>query len=200
MIPLWLITAAFLYFQINPFVGVPESQAPIPEHDGFPAYYPLLITHMALGTVAMLTVCLQVWPWLRRRHPVLHRVSGRIYVVACVITGICGLIIVPFAPVVGQVGVTMVTILWVVFTLIAFRAVRRRRYVQHRRFMLYSFALVMNNVWGLAIVNVALALGFTGDFAYLMEASRWVGWVVNLMAVQWWLYYTARRSASAVPA
>lgn len=195
MIPLWFVTAGFLYLQLNPFIGVPEAQAPIPPHDGFPAYYSLLITHIVFGTVSMLTVCLQVWPWLRRQYPAVHRWSGRLYVVACVIAGVLGLIIVPFAPVVGQVGVSMATTLWVVTTLIAYRAARQRKWARHRQFMLYSFALVMNNVWGLVIVRTALELGFTGDISYLLEAARWVGWVVNLMLVQWWLYHTARRPA-----
>jgi hypothetical protein len=193
IIPLWLVTAAFLYFQLDPFVGVPEAQAPVPPHDSFPPYYELLITHIVFGTISMLTVCLQVWPWLRQRHPVVHRVAGRIYVVACVIAGVCGLIIMPFAPVVGQVGVTMATTLWVIFTLVGFWAARTRRYALHRRFMLYSFALVMNNVWALAGAKVIFGLQLNFDYTYFFEAARWVGWVVNLMLVQWFLYRTARR-------
>lgn len=193
MIPLWIVTAAFLYLQVNPFVGTPEAEAPIPPHDGFPAYYPLLITHIIAGTITMLAVCLQVWPKLRRRNPALHRWSGRIYVVACVIAAVIGLILVPFAPVPGQVGVTMATVLWLVFSIAGWVSARRNRWAKHRRYMLYSFALVMNNVWGLFIVRTAFEMGYTGDITYLLETARWFGWVINLMLVQWWLNRTTRR-------
>ncbi|WP_084735638.1 DUF2306 domain-containing protein [Actinophytocola xinjiangensis] len=193
MIPLWVITAAFLYLQINPFVGTPEAQAPVPPHDSFPPYYTLLIVHMIFGTIAMLTVCLQVWPWLRRQHPAVHRISGRFYVGASVVAGICGLVIMPFAPAPGKIGVTMSTTLWVVFTVVGYWAVRNGRYAMHRRYMLYSFALVMNNVWALFASKVVFGLELSFDFTYFAEGARWVGWVVNLMAVQWFLYRTARR-------
>ncbi|GAA3071524.1 DUF2306 domain-containing protein [Streptosporangium carneum] len=192
IIPLVLVVAGFLIFQLSPFAGVAESQAPIPPHDGFPLYYPLLIAHMALGTVAMIAVCLQVWPWLRLRHPAVHRVSGRLYVLGALPGAVIGLVIMPFAPPVGQIGVSMATILWFATTLAGFVAARRRRYALHRRYMLYSFALVMNNVWGIVIVNTGLAVGDI-SINYLLEAARWVGWVVNLMLVQWWLYRTAGR-------
>ncbi|WP_326821769.1 DUF2306 domain-containing protein [Streptosporangium sp. NBC_01756] len=193
IIPLWLATAAFLYLQAVPFAGTPEAEAPIPAHDGFPAYYPLLLTHIGLSTVAIVTCCLQVWPWLRRRYPAVHRISGRIYVPSAVIGGLLGLAILGFAPVVGQVGAFMSTSLWVITTLVGFWAVRTGRYALHRRFMLYSFALVMNNLWGRAMAEVIFGFGIEMDFTYLGEAARWVGWVVNLMLVQWFLYRTAER-------
>ncbi|MER6949845.1 DUF2306 domain-containing protein [Nonomuraea sp. NPDC000554] len=197
IIPLWLVTAAFLYLQAGPFVGTPEAEAQIPAHDGFAAYYPLLITHISLGTVAMVACCLQVWPWMRRRHPAVHRVMGRIYVPATLVSGVCGLVIIPFAPVVGQIGAFMSTTLWIITTLVGFWAVRTGRYVLHRRFMLYSFALVMNNVWGLTMAKIIIGFGIKIDFTYLGEAARWVGWVVDLMLVQWFLYRTAKQPVEA---
>ncbi|GGS57908.1 DUF2306 domain-containing protein [Actinokineospora fastidiosa] len=193
MIPLWLVTAAFLYLQAGPFVGTPEAEAPVPPHDGFPAYYPLLLIHISFATVAMVTATFQVWPWLRKKHPGAHRVTGWAYAVSTVISGVCGLIIVPFAPVVGQVGVTMSTTLWIATTVVAVWAARTNRFALHRRFMLYSFALVMNNVWGLAAAKIIIGYQIQMDFTYLAEFARWVGWIVNLMLVQWWLYRTARR-------
>jgi uncharacterized membrane protein len=193
MIPLWLVILGFLYFQAGPFVGTPEDQAQVPPHDGFPAYYALLIAHISFGTVAMLTAGLQVWPWLRRRHPRVHRVSGRIYVLAAVVGGSCGLTILRFAPVPGQVGAFASTSLWIITTLVGFWAVRTGRYALHRRYMLYSFALVMNNVWGLAAAKILFGYGFNVNLTMFGEGARWIGWVVDLMLVQWFLYRTARK-------
>jgi hypothetical protein len=201
IIPLALVVAGFLYFQVHPFAqaGLDEKMAPIPPHDGFPAYYPLLLTHIVFGTISMIAVVLLVWPRIRLRHPAVHRVSGRIYVIAALVTGVVGLVLIPFAPAIGKVGVVGSTVTWLVVTVAGYRAVRAHRFVQHRRYMLYSFAIVMNNVWGLAIVNAGLAIDPQMDITYLAESARWVGWVGNLALVQWWLYRTANRRIEFAP-
>ncbi|MFC4586709.1 DUF2306 domain-containing protein [Sphaerisporangium corydalis] len=191
IIPLLLVVVAFLYYQINPYI--PEKTAPLPPHDGFAMYYPLLVVHIVSGTLAILSACFQVWPAMRKRFPRFHRVSGRVYVIGAVVGGVAGLILVRFAPPIGQIGVTLSTTLWIATTVAAFVAARRRNWELHRRFMLYSFALVMNNLWGVFIVNVGMALKLDINFTYYLEAARWIGWVANLMLVQWWLYHTAGR-------
>ena len=37
------------------------------------------MAHILFGSVALVTACLQIWPWLRRTHPDVHRWSGRFY-------------------------------------------------------------------------------------------------------------------------
>ncbi|MDH2424516.1 DUF2306 domain-containing protein [Sphaerisporangium sp. TRM90804] len=197
IIPLALVVLAFLVYEA--MIYVPEETAPLPPHDHFPMYYPLLAVHMFVGTLAMITVVLQVWPKLRKRYPKVHRVSGRVYVVSAMIGGVIGLILVPFAPPIGQIGVAFATLSWIGFTVTGFVYARKGLYAQHRRFMLYSFAIVMNNVVGTVITNVLMRMPFEVSFTYLLEAARWVGWVGNLMVVQWWLYRTAGRKLE-VPA
>ncbi|WP_024875091.1 DUF2306 domain-containing protein [Saccharomonospora piscinae] len=193
IIPLALVVLGFLFFQLSPFRELNEATAPIPPHDGFPAYFPILLTHMFFGTVAMITVVLQLWPWLRRNHPKVHRISGRFYVVSTLISGCLGLIIVPFAPIVGQIGVSMATITWMAVTTMAFVRARQGQFVKHRRLMLYSFAIVMNNVWGLLLGRIGFTMLDVIDLLYIQEGVRWLGWVGNLMLVQWWIYRTEDR-------
>ncbi|GGK91107.1 hypothetical protein Sme01_52530 [Sphaerisporangium melleum] len=191
ILPLAAVVATYLFYQISPYV--PESTAPVPPHDGFPAYYPVLVTHMVASTLAIITAVFQVWPWLRKKHPAVHRASGRVYLLGAVVGGITGLIIVRFAPPVGQIGVSAAVSLWMIFTIVAVVYARKGRYDLHRRFMLYSFAIVMNNIWGVLIVNVLMRLPWEVNFVYMLEAARWTGWVFNLMLVQWWLYHTEGR-------
>ncbi|GAB3473526.1 DUF2306 domain-containing protein [Amycolatopsis cihanbeyliensis] len=193
IIPLALVVLAFLVYQLSPFRELNEETAPLPPHDGFPLYFPLLLIHMFFGTVAMITVVLQLWPWLRANHPRVHRISGRFYVVSALIGGCTGLVIVPFAPVVGQVGVSMATITWMAVTTMAFIRARQRQFAKHRRLMLYSFAIVMNNVWGVILGRIGLSMTDVIDINYVQETVRWVGWVGNLMLVQWWIYRTEDR-------
>lgn len=193
IIPLFLVALGWWIYNVSPFRDLDESTAPIPPHDGYPLYWPSLLGHMAFGTIAVFGVVIQVWPWVRRNHPKVHRVTGRIYVVSALLSGLLGLSIVRFAPPVGQIGVSLATIAWLVVVTMGFIRARQRRYAQHRRWMLYAFAITMNNVWSTLIVSVGFRLPYAIDPNYLLEAARWVGWVANLALVQAWLYHSDKR-------
>jgi hypothetical protein len=60
--------------------------------------------------------------------------------------------------------------------------------------MLYSFAIVWGLViWGFIIAEVGLHTLPPTSFGRLIEAARWVGWVGDLIVVQWWLDRTRGR-------
>lgn len=190
------VIVAFLAYVLPPYVGLDPSQAVIVLREGSALHYPLLIGHIATGTVAMLTLCLQVWPWLRRRHLALHRFSGRVYVFVGVLpSAVMSLAIMPLMPGWGgQIGVTMHAVLWLLTTFMGFLAARGRRYEAHRRWMLYSFALTMGIAWGLA-GRIILPLVWPDiEVGYIFEVARWGGWVLNLVLVQWWLDRTSGRA------
>ena len=193
IIPLTVAIGCYLAYQLSPFVGTDPTQAPVPPHAGFPEYYWILVAHMTCGTTALGLVIFQVWPWFRRNHAKAHRVMGRIYFGAVIVVGLCGLSIVKFAPPVGQIGVVFTTLALMFTATAGWFAARRHKYVAHRRWMLYSFALVTNNIWGVSIVWVLDHIWPNIQVSYLLEAARWIGWVVNLMLVQAWLYHTEHR-------
>jgi len=95
VVPLVLLTVIFIAYAVPPYLTLDPARAriqPMPPHA---SYYPLLVTHIFLGSVALLAACLQVWPWLRRSHPAIHRWSGRVYVTAALSASICVMIISP---------------------------------------------------------------------------------------------------------
>jgi hypothetical protein len=147
----------------------------------------------------LLAACLQVWPWLRRSHPHVHRWGGRVYVAAVLPASVCVMIISPMGlnGANQQVANTMLAILWFGTTLAGFRAIRQHRYADHRVWMLRSFALVFSIVAFRFWLPVSFAFFvpeiFTGgdvDPAALGQAiglTSWVSWVGNLLIVEWWL-------------
>lgn len=50
-------------------------------------HYLLLVAHILFGSVALVAACLQIWPWLRRTRPAVHRWSGRAYLFGGVFPG-----------------------------------------------------------------------------------------------------------------
>jgi Predicted membrane protein (DUF2306) len=132
---LWLpllavLTVIFIGYAVPPYLTFDPARARIQPMPPRASYYPLLVTHIFLGSIALLAACIQVWPWLRRSHRALHRWSGRVYIIAALIASICVMIIVPM----GQFGAnqrlanTMLAVLWFGTTLAGFRAIRQRRY------------------------------------------------------------------------
>ena len=90
-----LLSVGFVVYAVQPYITLDPSRArlaPLPDN---PMFYPLLITHIFLGSVVLLTGCLQLWPWLRRTHPGVHRWSGRVYVVALLAAALAVIVIAP---------------------------------------------------------------------------------------------------------
>jgi uncharacterized membrane protein YozB (DUF420 family) len=199
VVPLALLTVIFIGYAVPPYLSLDRAQARNQPMPPYASYYPLLVTHIYLGSVALLAACLQVWPWLRRFHPDIHRWSGRSYAAAVLPASICVMIIAPL----GQFGAsqrvanTMLALLWFGTTLAGFRAIRQRRYVDHRKWMLRSvalaFSIVANRFWIAVAFAVFVPEIFTGaevdqaDISQAIGAANWMSWVVNLLIIEWWL-------------
>ncbi|MDN3292803.1 DUF2306 domain-containing protein [Streptomyces ficellus] len=176
-----------------------QSRIPLDPH--FTQHYPVVVVHAVLGNLALVTVFLQILPWIRRHHPRVHRVSGRVYLFAAVLpTTLLAFALVPFsqAPF-GAFGLTLSGVLWITTTVLGYRAVRRRRYVDHRRWMVYSFAISLGTTWGRVLAELMQAFpGFRVPLSFVLELSTWASWVINLLIAHWWLERTAPRAAQLV--
>ncbi|MFI6792756.1 DUF2306 domain-containing protein [Nonomuraea sp. NPDC050383] len=216
--PLAVVALAFVAFSLPPYVSFDPSQSRVPAPAFFPPHYVVLSLHVVFGSVAMLTCCLQIWPWFRERHPRAHRLVGRVYVFGgCLPAGLMGLVAglaTPFGHVI-RVSNVLLALLWLGCTIAGWRMARRRRFVEHRRWMVRSFALTMsiitNRIYGVALVILLqpeLETTFHGDQALLTQTAAglggWLGWVLPLLAAEWWLERgdarrRARRRAAARP-
>ncbi|GAA1091679.1 DUF2306 domain-containing protein [Nocardiopsis composta] len=210
--PLALATLVFLSFSVPRYAALDPEQALFFAEGpawSYAWYYPVLVTHIFAGAVAMLAVCLQVWPWLRRRHPAVHRWSGRVYVwLGLPLVGLASLAIAPLSSTGPGTAVSNVvwSLLWITCTAAGYLAVRRRRHAEHRVWMLRSFALIfaiaLNRIWAVVCTAVMLPLldtAFAGDEAAMMmtiaASSSWLSWTVNLIAVEWWMQHRGRARA-----
>lgn len=205
---LGIVTIGFLAFVLPPYLGLDPSQSRVPIR--FSWLYPVLVIHIFLGSVALVTACLQLWPWLRRRHPGAHRWSGRLYVFAGALpTSLAAL---TFAPV-GQWGPNqqvpnvLLGVLWFGTTIAGYRLARQHRYAEHREWMIRSvalaFSIVSNRPWQMICFAVFSPELFTGgpiDPAAMAQAvgvSTWMSLVGNLFIAEWWLHRTRAKSRRA---
>jgi hypothetical protein len=199
--PLLIVAIAFIAFSLPPYLTLDPSKSRIRPPEGFALYYPLLVAHVLFAALAMLMCCVQVWPWFRQRYAAAHRVIGRAYVFGGVIpAGIIGLTIgavSPYGPTLRVSNVLLAT-LWLTFTITGFRMARHHRFVEHRRWMIRSFALTMsvitNRLWAAIAVVVLmpqLPTTFEGNEMMMIQTiaglSGWLGWVIPLLVAEWWL-------------
>jgi len=200
MPPLLMFSVIFLVFSLPPYLGFDPSKSRLPTHPDHPVYYPLLVGHILFGSVALLTGCLQVWPWLRGRFPVAHRWIGRLYLFGGVCPG--GVVVLGVAPFSSTgfgsaVGNTALGVLWLATGVAGYRAARQRRFADHRAWMIRCFALttsiVLNRVWlVLLILSVpVLQRAYGVDEATMIRSaatvSVWLSWVANLLFVEWFV-------------
>lgn len=163
------------------FAHVPREVAT----NAFPSIHGLRL-HIAASAVALALGPFQFLP--RASAPWLHRLMGRFYVAACLLGGLAGGTIAMFAstgPVAGA-GFLSLSILWLVFTAIAFAAVLRRDFETHRRWMIRSFALTLAAV----TLRIYLPIGVTlnnGEFTLPYTIIAWACWIPNLIVAEIWL-------------
>ncbi|MGH3349930.1 MAG: DUF2306 domain-containing protein [Nocardioides sp.] len=204
--PLAAATVIFLVTALPRYVGLDPAQSLVPTDRGA-VFYPALVTHIFFGSVMLCCGVLQLWPWLRNNHPKVHRWTGRTYVTTAIPTGVAALVTSQF-PAAGpsqQVGNTFLAVLFLLFTVQGFRAVRQRRFKDHREWMYRSYAMafsiVANRFWGMVMVMLFVPEVMSGaDFgtedptlASAAAASAWVSWVVNLLIAEWIIHRKPRR-------
>jgi hypothetical protein len=195
------VAALFVVVSVPRYLTLDPQRSLVPQPDGYPFHYPLLVAHVCFGSIAMLTCGCQVWPWFRRRYPAAHRQIGRVYVFGGVLpAGVLGLTIgaiSPFGPTI-RVSNVLLAALWLAVTLVGLHRARQRRVAEHRRWMIRSFALTMsiitNRVWAVVLTVVLmpqLQTTFAGSELLLRQTiaglAGWLGWVITLLIAEWWL-------------
>ncbi|SDD58196.1 DUF2306 domain-containing protein [Glycomyces harbinensis] len=217
IIPLFTIVGLFVAARLPSYLTFDTDDSLVQLQAAFPeTHYLLLSGHILFGSIAIITCSMQVWPWLRRHHPKVHRISGRLYVFAGVLpSGLFALVvgILSVVGAAGKIGQVFLAVLWLATTAAGFAAARRRRFGDHRRWMIRSFALctsiVVNRLWMVVLILILTPFQdgyYGGDTNALMEdvavASIWISGIVNLMIAQWWLDRKPKRRnrTATVPA
>jgi uncharacterized membrane protein len=172
-------------------------------------FEPQRLTYMAHLTPLMLhvagaVVALSLGPWqfvrrLRSRWPRVHRVVGRVYVVAVLATGVGGLMLAPttYTGWLAGLAFALLAVGTLGSTAMAFVAIRRRQIARHRVWMARSYAFIFTGVsFRLGLVLLP-PLGLSFDTAYAISA--WIAWPINLAVAEVLLRRRPRPSRRAAP-
>ncbi len=156
---------------------------------------PWIIVHAASAATALLLGPVQFLPAVRRRWPRVHRWTGRTYVVGCLAGGASALVLAAgiSSGMIAGAGFGALGVVWMYVTGRGWRTARARRWPEHRRWMVRSFAMTFAAVTLRIYMPLAGVLGF--DLMRAYPAIAWLCWVPNAILAELYL-----RKGGASPA
>ncbi|MEM6770934.1 MAG: DUF2306 domain-containing protein [Bacteroidota bacterium] len=171
-----------------------------PEEIALPYYQWAFFGHVYTSIFVLLLGGLQLAKVIRIKWPGVHRSAGKAYVL--LILGIAA----PTGLIMGwhanggpwsQLSFCLQAIIWFWYTLRAWTLASRADWPGHRAFMLRSFALTFSAVtlrtWKLGIVLI-----FAPPPMDTYRIVAWLGWVGNLVFVEWWIWRGRNKQAAQV--
>jgi len=135
----------------------------------------LLIPHVLCGTIALVAGPIQFSSRVRQRYLKFHRILGRIYVVSVFIGAATGIALAFGRP--GFPGTCGQAAAWVVCTTAALITARNRHIVQHRQWMMRSYAVTFTfvssrvlNLWPRYWSHLGDSLSAVGVIAFTLAS------------------------------
>lgn len=145
--------------------------------------------HIIPGGIALLVGWTQFSAKIRRDKVHLHRLLGKIYVSAALVSGLAGFSIAWFATggIVAKIGFALLGFLWFATTLLAYFSILKGDTLRHEKMMIFSYALcfaaVTLRLW------LPLLILSIGDFIPAYRIVAWLCWIPNLLFA---IVYTGR--------
>lgn len=142
--------------------------------------------HITGGMLALLVGPFQFIKKFRNKYLKFHRASGKVYLGAILLlAGPSGLFMAFYAEGgwVAIVGFTIMAILWMYTTYMAYETIRHKKVEAHKRWMVRSFALTFAAVTLRLYVPLASAV-FHIPGLFVEASSAWVSWLPNLMVAE----------------
>ena len=150
----------------------------------FQQYWPMrgwLLTHIAMGMVALLTGPVQLWLGLSDRYPGLHKNLGLVYMAAVTLGAAAGYYLAfnTSGGIVFGSGLVGLATAWLITTGLAFLAIKRHLYEQHKEWMIRSYVVTFAFVTFRAFDVLLAAQGV--PLLDHIGISAWFCWSVPLL-------------------
>ncbi|MEQ8576794.1 MAG: DUF2306 domain-containing protein [Fulvivirga sp.] len=168
-----------IYFIFDKRFGLLGSKTEALLNDNL--YNAAFFTHIVIGGFALLIGWLQFSKKLRRTNMNLHRLVGKGYVIAVLVSGLAGLYLAIFATggMISKVGFFSSGIVWLTTTILGYTAIRKFNIEKHKKFMIYSYAVCFSavtlRIW-LPLLTITI-----GDFITAYNIVAWLSWVPNVI-------------------
>lgn len=189
-VPFWWWLTALLALAIAgyslryPILGERAFESNLAE--SFRARPTSVFVHTLFGPIALLLGIVNLLPAMRRRRWALHRWVGRTYLASGLMLGLAGGYLALFAAAgpVARIGFFVLAVATLGTLVGGYVSIRQRHIVQHREWMLRSYALIFAAVT-LRIWLPLLIIAYHGEFDPAYRWVAWVAWVPNIVWAEW---------------
>ncbi len=175
-------TLYFYYYNVADYNFLEKKQEVVFNVFWRTAFY----IHITGGMIALLLGPFQFVKRIRNKFIKWHRTLGKIYLASILfLAGPSGLFMAFYAEggVVAVIGFTVMALLWVFTTYMAYETIRKKNIQAHRAWMTRSFALTFAAVILRLYVPIASKV-FHVPFHYVEASSAWVSWLPNLIVAE----------------
>lgn len=175
-----LASLVFVFLAAVPYFAFDEAQ--------FGGYWPRrgwLVVHVATGIVALLAGPVQLWLGVAHRNRKLHRALGKVYMAAIAVAAASAyyLAVATDNGWVFGAGLAGLATAWLVTTSLAFVAIRRRLFEQHREWMIRSYVVTFAFV-SFRVLFTALDSAEIGTLEERLALASWFCWALPLLATE----------------
>ncbi|AZA91972.1 Predicted membrane protein (DUF2306) [Chryseobacterium nakagawai] len=137
--------------------------------------------HIIFGGISLFIGWRQFGSKFRNKHPQLHRIIGKSYVISVLISSVSAIYMGLYANggMISSAGFIFLGIVWLITTLTGLIQIRKGNMIKHQQLMIYSyactFAAVTLRLWYPLLSNI------TKDPVNSYIAVAWLCWLPNLM-------------------
>jgi uncharacterized membrane protein len=194
---MWLITLQYIPAQRNAaFLNVKQDVVHLLH------YRVAFFAHVYSSMFVLVAGIIQFSSYVKKRFPIVHKISGRIYVMIILfISGPTGLIMGYYGNggIIAQIAFCLLAVLWIMFTYKGFSAIRSGNVWLHRKWMYRSYALTLSAI-SLRLWKWLLIYLFEPKPMDVYQVVAWLGWVGNLIVAEIMIYYlfTKRKLAATI--
>ncbi|NIJ52912.1 DUF2306 domain-containing protein [Dyadobacter arcticus] len=158
--------------------------------NGFQYFKAFIIGHIFFGVLALLVGPFQFMPAIRIKYASVHRKLGLLYLMSVSLAGLAGGYLAIFDNIIRKkdfmfgAGALAMDLAWFVTGAMAFWAVKKRAYTQHREWMVRNYVLTSNFI---IFRLIFYALLDSKHFAFQSDTGSftvWVSWSVPLLVTE----------------
>jgi uncharacterized membrane protein len=191
---MFLLTIPYLTFKLNVDFLLTKQNIIHIKYWRF-AFY----AHIFTSIFVLLCGAFQFWNYFLKNFKKMHRFIGKTYVFLVLFVSGPGALVMSFfanGNLVSKTSFVLLSLLWILFTALAFYYALQKNFVKHRKFMIRSYALTLS-----AITLRAYALVLP-NFIHLEAKEEyaliaWCSWTINLAIAELIILATRRNVITA---
>jgi len=151
--------------------------------------------HILTSVFVLLIGAFQFSDYFLKHFKKIHRTIGKTYVFLILLVSGPGALVMSFyanGNLISRTSFVLLSILWILFTALAFYYALKKDFIKHRKFMIRSYALTLSAITLRAYAFILphfIHLSAKEEYALI----AWTSWTINLLIAELIVYLTRKK-------